>query len=141
ADFTLPSAAIALDQVVVVGYGSELRKDLTGSVGSVSSQDIAKIPVARIDQAISGLVPGVQIQTTNAAPGSDSIRVRVRGSNSLQASNEPLVVVDGDLWNARRERRHPGDDQAGQAGANRLRLLRLHRRAGCEQAHRALERP
>ena len=95
ADFTLPSAAIALDQVVVVGYGSELRKDLTGSVGSVSSQDIAKIPVARIDQAISGLVSGVQIQTTNAAPGSDSIRVRVRGSNSLQASNEPLVVVDG----------------------------------------------
>src|SRR2546423_2839745 len=54
ADFTLASAAIALDQGVVVGYGTELRKDLTGSIGSVSSEDVSNIPVARIDQPISG---------------------------------------------------------------------------------------
>src|SRR5881396_2969395 len=94
ADFTLPSAAIALDQVVVVGYGTELRKDLTGSVGSVSSEDVANISVARIDQAIPGLVSGVQVQTTNAQPGA-VMRLRVRGSGSLQASNDPLIVVDG----------------------------------------------
>src|SRR5256886_341330 len=94
ADFTLPSAAIALDQVVVVGYGTELRKDLTGSIGSVSSEDVSNIPVARIDQAISGLVSGVQVQTTNAQPGA-VLRLRVRGTGSLQASSDPLIVVDG----------------------------------------------
>ena len=94
ADFTLPSAAIALDQVVVVGYGTELRKDLTGSVGSVSSEDVANISVARIDQAIPGLVSGVQVQTTNAQPGA-VMRLRVRGTGSLQASSDPLIVVDG----------------------------------------------
>jgi len=96
ADFRLKAIAIQLESVTVaVGYGTQLKKDLTGSVGSVSSQQIQTIPVARIDQAITGLVAGVQVQTTNAAPGSDSIRIRVRGGNSLQGNNAPLVVVDG----------------------------------------------
>ena len=94
ADFRLQTQAIQLDAVTAIGYGTQLKKDLTGSVGSVSSQDIATIPVVRIDQAITGLVAGVQVQTTNAQPGA-TMRVRVRGSNSLQANNNPLLVVDG----------------------------------------------
>jgi TonB-dependent starch-binding outer membrane protein SusC len=94
ANFELRSAAVALEQVVVVGYGTQSRRDVTGSVASVSSSDIASMPVPRVDQAISGLVSGVQVQTTNAQPGSE-MRIRVRGGNSLQGSNEPLVVVDG----------------------------------------------
>jgi len=95
ADFQLQPQAIQLDAIVAVGYGTELKKDVTGSVSSVESKDIETSPVARADQAIAGLVPGLQVQTTNAAPGSDSIRIRVRGGNSLQGNNQPLVVVDG----------------------------------------------
>ena len=95
ADFQLQAQAIQLDAIVAVGYGTQLKKDLTGSVGSVPSKDIETSPVTRVDQALAGLVPGVQVQTTNAAPGSDSIRIRVRGANSLEGNNAPLVVVDG----------------------------------------------
>ncbi|MEO7996429.1 MAG: TonB-dependent receptor [Gemmatimonadaceae bacterium] len=93
-NFDLKTAAIALDQVVVTGYGSLARRDVTGSIGSITSADIATLPVPRIDQAISGMIAGVQVQTTNAQPGSE-MRIRVRGGNSLNGSNEPLVVVDG----------------------------------------------
>lgn len=94
ANFDLKTAAVSLDQVVVTGYGSLARRDVTGSISSVTSSDIASIPVPRIDQAISGMVAGVQVQTTNAQPGSE-MRIRVRGGNSLNGSNEPLIVVDG----------------------------------------------
>ena len=94
ANFTLATAAVALDQLVVVGYGTTQRRDLTGSVSSVTARDIATMPVARVDQAISGMMPGIQVQTTNSQPGSQ-MRIRIRGGNSLNASNEPLVVVDG----------------------------------------------
>ncbi|HTE44465.1 MAG TPA: SusC/RagA family TonB-linked outer membrane protein, partial [Gemmatimonadaceae bacterium] len=92
--FDLTAAAVSLDQVVVTGYGSSTRRDVTGSIASVSSADIATMPVPRVDQAISGLVAGVQVQTTNAQPGAE-MRIRIRGGNSLNGSNEPLVVVDG----------------------------------------------
>ncbi len=94
ADFQLKASPIELNPIVAVGYGTQRRGDVTGSVGSVSSRQIATLPVPRIEQAIAGLVSGVQVQTTNAQPGSE-LRIRVRGSNSLEASNEPLVVVDG----------------------------------------------
>ncbi|MEO8620208.1 MAG: TonB-dependent receptor [bacterium] len=90
----LKEAAVSLEQVVVTGYGSSARRDVTGSIASVSSNDIATLPVPRVDQAISGLVAGVQVQTTNGQPGSE-MRIRIRGGNSLNGSNEPLVVVDG----------------------------------------------
>jgi TonB-dependent starch-binding outer membrane protein SusC len=93
-DFELKSAAVALEQVVTVGYGTQSRRDVTGSVSSISNTDIATMPVPRVDQAIAGLVPGVQVQTVNAQPGAQ-LRIRVRGGNSLQGNNEPLVVVDG----------------------------------------------
>jgi TonB-linked SusC/RagA family outer membrane protein len=93
-NFDLKAAAVALEQVVVTGYGSSARRDVTGSIASVSSDDIASQPVPRVDQAISGLVAGVQVQTTNGQPGSE-MRIRIRGGNSLNGSNEPLVVVDG----------------------------------------------
>src|SRR5262245_32752604 len=94
AEFSLSLSALSLDQVVVTGYGTQTRRDVTGSVSSVTSTDITTMPVPRVDEAISGLVSGVQVQTTNAQPGSE-LRIRVRGGNSLQGSNEPLVVVDG----------------------------------------------
>ncbi|MEP6731055.1 MAG: TonB-dependent receptor [bacterium] len=93
-DFDLKTSAVTLDQVVVTGYGSSTRREVTGSISSVTSNDISTIPVPRVDQAISGLVSGVQVQTTNGQPGSE-LRIRVRGGNSLNGNNEPLIVVDG----------------------------------------------
>jgi TonB-linked SusC/RagA family outer membrane protein len=94
ADFTLKTVAVSLEQMVVIGYGTQTKRDLTGSVGSVQASQIATMPVPRVDQAISGLVSGVQVQTTNAQPGAQ-MRIRIRGGNSLNGSNDPLVVADG----------------------------------------------
>lgn len=93
-DFDLAPTAVTLNQVVVVGYGTQSRRDVTGSIASVGSEQIATIPVPRVEEAISGLVPGVQVQTTNTEPGSQ-LRIRIRGGNSLSGNNAPLVVVDG----------------------------------------------
>lgn len=108
ADFQLQAQAIQLDAVVAVGYGTQLKKDIPGSISSVSGEQFETSPVARADQAIAGMVPGLQVQTTNAAPGSDSIRIRVRGSNSLEGNNQPLVVVDG-VIGASLSELNPGD--------------------------------
>jgi hypothetical protein len=70
AEFSLTLSALSLDQVVVTGYGTQTRRDVTGSVSSVTSTDITTMPVPRVDEAISGLVSGVQVQTTNGQPGS-----------------------------------------------------------------------
>ncbi len=94
ADFSLSATAFSLERVVTVGYGTQNSREVTGSVSSVKAADIATIPVPRVDEAISGLVSGVQVQTTNSQPGSE-LRIRVRGGNSLQGNNEPLIVVDG----------------------------------------------
>ncbi|MDR0542899.1 MAG: TonB-dependent receptor [Dysgonamonadaceae bacterium] len=84
----------ALDEVVVVGYGTMKRRDLTGSVASVSGKDIAASPVANAMQALQGKLPGVNITTQDGRPDA-SISIRVRGGGSISQSNEPLFLVDG----------------------------------------------
>ncbi len=84
----------ALDEVVVIGYGTQRKSDLTGSVSSVSSEDITAVPVARVDQALQGRASGVQVTQVNGAPGAGTV-IRVRGGNSITGSNEPLWVIDG----------------------------------------------
>ena len=84
----------ALSEVVVIGYGSVERKDLTGAVSTANIQGIAEIPVPSIDQIFSGRVAGLQITQSSGQPGSGS-SIRIRGGNSLTGSNEPLFVIDG----------------------------------------------
>ena len=84
----------SLSEVVVIGYGTIEKKDLTGSVASVKAEEITRVPTPRLDDALRGKVAGVQITPTSGAPGAD-VTIRIRGSNSLNASNEPLVVIDG----------------------------------------------
>lgn len=93
-DVVLEEDAQALDAVVVVGYGTVLKKDLTGSVGSVNISETLKTPVATVDQAIQGRVSGVFVTSVNGSPGSNTT-IRIRGGNSITAGNEPLYVVDG----------------------------------------------
>jgi len=83
-----------LSEVVVVGYGTQQKKDLTGSVTQVSSKDIQNVPVQSFEQAIQGRATGVQVENTSGKAGG-AIKIRVRGSASVSAGNQPLYVVDG----------------------------------------------
>ena len=89
----VPDAA-ALDEIIVVGYGTLSKKRVTGAVASISPETIADIPVISAENAIVGQVAGVQVQETSGEPGS-SPNIRVRGSGSISAGNDPLFVVDG----------------------------------------------
>ncbi len=83
-----------LNDIVIVGYGSVKRKDLTGSVASVKAQDIEKNVDLSLNQAIQGRLSGVQVISTDGAPGASS-SLSIRGGSSISASNEPLYVIDG----------------------------------------------
>ncbi|TDB67405.1 SusC/RagA family TonB-linked outer membrane protein [Arundinibacter roseus] len=83
-----------LDEVVVVGYGTVRKSDLTGSLVQVKAKEINAFPATNVLQAMSGRAPGVQVTQNNGAPGA-AVSVRIRGTNSVQGSNEPLYVVDG----------------------------------------------
>lgn len=91
---TLVQETIGIDEVVAVGYGTVRKKDLTGSVSSVTSAKLAERSSFSAAQAIQGKAAGVVVQQTNAAPGADA-RVMIRGNRSLKATNDPLYVVDG----------------------------------------------
>ncbi|HST61022.1 MAG TPA: TonB-dependent receptor [Longimicrobium sp.] len=94
ADFALGEAAIALDELVVVGYGTARRGELTAAVSSVQGAEIANQPVAGLDAALQGRVAGVQVVQNAGNPG-NAPTVRIRGAASISASNQPLYVVDG----------------------------------------------
>ena len=83
-----------LDEVVVIGYGSVLKKDVTGSISTVKVEDNIANQTTGIDQLLQGRAAGVQVQQNSSALGS-GVSVRIRGSNSLRGNNEPLYVVDG----------------------------------------------
>jgi TonB-linked SusC/RagA family outer membrane protein len=83
-----------LDEVVVVGYGAVKKSDLTGSVTSLGSNAFIDQPNSSLNSILSGRAPGVTVRRTNGAPGQGST-IRIRGANSLQGGNDPLIVVDG----------------------------------------------
>jgi TonB-dependent starch-binding outer membrane protein SusC len=93
-NITLNDDAALLGEVVVIGYGSQKKKDLTGSVVSVSSADFVKGQITTPEQLVSGKLAGVQITSNSGAPGAGST-IRIRGGSSLNASNDPLIVLDG----------------------------------------------
>ncbi|WP_164891107.1 SusC/RagA family TonB-linked outer membrane protein [Botryobacter ruber] len=91
---TMATDAKALDEVVVIGYGTAKRQDLTGAVTSMSAKEIETIPVADVAQAMTGRMAGVQVTTTDGAPGAEVV-IRVRGGGSVTQDNSPLYIVDG----------------------------------------------
>ena len=94
ADFALSAAATVLPEVVVTGYGTSSRANLSSSVSSVTAAEVANTPLAGIDAALQGRAAGVQV-TQNAGNPGVGITVRIRGSASISASNQPLYVIDG----------------------------------------------
>src|SRR5690606_23988329 len=83
-----------IDEVVVVGYGTMKRGDLTGAVSSVRESEIRATPIVALDRAMQGRVAGVNVTTNSARPGGTTT-VRIRGTGSVNAGNEPLYVIDG----------------------------------------------
>ena len=91
---TLTESTSVLDEVVVVGYGTQRREAVTGSVASISGNVLRDVPSSNFSQSIQGRLPGVELSQTSTRPGS-TLQIRVRGARSLTASNDPLVVLDG----------------------------------------------
>jgi len=93
-DVVLEDEATSLNDVVVIGYGSVKRKDITGSVSTVGSEALASVPVASASEALTGKLAGVQVSTSEGSPDA-TVKIRVRGGGSITQSNAPLFIVDG----------------------------------------------
>ncbi|MEM1135801.1 MAG: SusC/RagA family TonB-linked outer membrane protein [Bacteroidota bacterium] len=93
-DIQLASDLEQLEEVVVVGYGTKKKRDVIGSVSSVSSEEITRLPMSSLDAGLQGLAPGVQAVGTGGVPGSP-VRVLIRGTNSISSGIDPLYIVDG----------------------------------------------
>ena len=91
---SLESDSKVLSEVVVVGYGTQTKREITGSQSTVKAADIANAPILSPEQALQGRAPGVQVTQSSGTPGG-GISVRVRGPSSIGASNQPLYIVDG----------------------------------------------
>lgn len=85
-----------LDEVVVIGYGTQLRADLTGAISSVSTRDIGEQPIVDVNQALLGQAAGVNVMNTSGAPGG-GLDIQIRGISTIGSSNTPLYVVDGNI--------------------------------------------
>ncbi len=93
-NITLEEDTKALEEVVVIGYGTAKKKDLTGAVSTVKGADLAKVPVTNVAEALTGKLAGVQITTTDGSPDAEMI-IKVRGGGSITGDSSPLYIVDG----------------------------------------------
>lgn len=118
-NITLEASNQGLNEVVVIGYGTQRKREITGSVSSIKVSDIKDLQVTSIDQALQGKAAGVQVTNNTGAPGS-FVQIRIRGTNSISGSNEPLYIVDGvPINNTLTGSFQAGNDQInGMAGLN-----------------------
>ncbi|MFB9077188.1 SusC/RagA family TonB-linked outer membrane protein [Flavobacterium procerum] len=91
---TMTEDSNSLNEVVVIGYGTSKKSDLTGAVSTISGNDLKKVPVANVAEALTGRIAGVQVTASEGSPDAD-IRIRVRGGGSLTQDASPLIIVDG----------------------------------------------
>jgi len=98
-EIALVSSFSDLSEVVVVGYGTQKKSDLTGSVGSVSSEALQERPSASLNQALSGRIQGVNVSVNSGRPGGRA-NIRIRGNTSVSIANDPLYVIDGVIMHA-----------------------------------------
>jgi TonB-linked SusC/RagA family outer membrane protein len=91
---SLQISSSKLNELVVVGYGSQKRSDMTGSISSINGANVTHLPTQRVDQALQGQAAGVVVQNTDGAPGGNT-QIRIRGINSINGGNGALIVIDG----------------------------------------------
>lgn len=106
-DIALVSDVKALEEVVVTGYGTVRKTDLTGAVSSIKTEQLLQLPTQRVDQAIQGRATGVFVMNTDGSPGGNTL-IRIRGNNSINGGNDPLIIVDG-LQGANINQLNPND--------------------------------
>lgn len=94
-DFQLPQSAMQMDEVVTIGYGQQERRDVTGSISSIEGGDLQQVSTKSIGLGLQGLAAGVYVQRGRSKPGDQAAQIRIRGSRSITAGNEPLFVIDG----------------------------------------------
>ncbi len=94
-DITLEEDALKVEDVVVVGFGTQKKVNLTGAVSAVDSEELLKRPVANIQQMLQGAVPGLNVDMSTSQPGNETISMNIRGNNSFGTTTAPLVLVDG----------------------------------------------
>lgn len=127
--------------MVVIGYGSARKSDVTGSIASVGGEKLREMPATNITYALQNRVAGVDMAQTSSAPGA-SMQIRIRGTRSLNASNDPLVVLDGIPFMGNLSDINPGDIKSmdilkdasstaiyGSRGANGVILITTHKGA------------
>lgn len=90
----VPAEGVNLDDVVVVGYGTRKKSDVTGAVGSVKEEQLKERPAASLNQALAGRISGVQVNSNSGRPGGQT-NIRIRGFSSIKTTNNPLYVIDG----------------------------------------------
>ena len=88
------TAGAVLDEVVVIGYGTQKRADVTGAIARFEAEKLEERPIARVDQALVGQLAGVRVQQTSGLPGA-GFSIQIRGTGSINANNQPLYVIDG----------------------------------------------
>ena len=93
-DVEMEEDILGLEEVVVIGYGRQLKTDLTGSVAKVSIEDLNEVPTVTFENALQGVSSGVHVEQSSGKLG-EAIKVRIRGSSSISADNQPLYVIDG----------------------------------------------
>jgi len=121
-DVNLTEDILELDQVVVIGYGTMKRSDLTGSVASVSEETLRSTVATNIDQALQGRIAGVQVMQNSGQPGG-ALTIRIRGASSITGSNEPLYVIDGIPFQGQGTEVSGFDWAGGANGQNRVNPL------------------
>ena len=97
-DVVLAPDIATLSEVVVVGYGSQIKRDLTSSVSQIDAEQLDLVPAVSVDNIMQGLASGVQVSSASGVPGAPA-RVMVRGTNSISSGTEPLWVIDGMILN------------------------------------------
>ncbi|WP_158508926.1 SusC/RagA family TonB-linked outer membrane protein [Gemmatirosa kalamazoonensis] len=107
----LERTAVVLSEIVTVGYGTQKRSDITGSVTSINQERLENKPNVNVAQALEGALPGVNV-TTSGAGAEQTIDIQIRGRNSISASTAPLVVVDGIPYNGSLSELNPNDIQS-----------------------------
>jgi TonB-linked SusC/RagA family outer membrane protein len=121
-DLALAMDALALEELVVVGYGTQLRREITGSVVSIRGDEIAAAPVASFENALQGRLAGVNVATATGEPGA-APSIIVRGVGSISAGNEPLYVIDGVPYSLNLEQQGTIDQQNANFGETRANPL------------------
>lgn len=121
-DLAMEVDAAQLEEIVVVGYGSQKKSDITGSTASVKGEDIAAMPVPTFDMALQGRAAGLLVTSTSGEPGG-GVSIRIRGSNSVIGNNEPLIVLDGYPMPTGGEASNSGSNNNRGQGSNLLSFL------------------